>query len=512
MNKPIVLIVLDGWGYREDPEANAIAAADTPHWDRLWENNTHTLISGSGEDVGLPDQQMGNSEVGHMNLGAGRVVFQDFVRINQAVSDGEFFDNPALVNAVKKASAKSKAVHILGLLSPGGVHSHEKHIHAAAELAVKHGANKVYFHAFLDGRDTPPRSALSSIQALEAKFQSLGCGEIASLTGRFYAMDRDKRWDRIEAAYKLLTEGKGSFHADTPEEALHLAYERGESDEFVKPTVIHKPDQSPSHINDGDAVIFMNFRSDRARELSHALTDKEFDGFERKRKPQLSDFVTLTQYSTNIESSIAFAPQRLKNVFADYISQLGLKQLRIAETEKYAHVTFFFNGGVETPYEGEDRILVASPKVTTYDLAPEMSAPELADRLISAIQTNEYDFVICNFANADMLGHTGDFNATVKAIEIIDECLGKVVNAIQELNGETIITADHGNAELMFNEKSQQPHTAHTNLPVPLLYVGRPVTLTDMKGTLSDVAPTMLHIMGLEQPKEMTGKSLLTLK
>ncbi len=502
--RPVVLLVLDGWGYSESPDFNAIAAAQTPVWDRLWQTCPHTLIGTSGADVGLPEGQMGNSEVGHLNLGAGRVVYQDSSRVSRAVEQGEFFQNPALCAAVDGAIASGGAVHILGLLSPGGVHSYEQHIHAMVRLAVSRGCSKVFVHAFLDGRDMPPKSAAPSLEAMQRVLSEVGCGRIASLVGRYYAMDRDNRWDRVEAAYNLLARGQAEFTADDPLQGLQQAYDRGESDEFVKATRIGEP----AAVADGDAVIFMNFRSDRAREITRAFIEPEFDGFPRDRRLRLSAFVTLTEYSKDFQVPAAFPPVELSNGFGEYVSALGLRQLRIAETEKYAHVTFFFSGGQEDPFPGEDRILVPSPKVATYDLQPEMSAPEVANRLTQAIESGGYDVVICNFANPDMVGHTGIMEAAIRAIETIDGCLGRIVAALERVGGELLITADHGNAEQMLDRATGQPHTAHTNNLVPLVYVGRPADLEE-RGALCDVAPTLLQLLGLPQPAEMTGRSLV---
>lgn len=501
--KPLALIILDGWGYREEEKDNAIAAAHKPNWDNLMQHYEHTLISGSGHCVGLPDGQMGNSEVGHLNMGAGRVVHQDLTRIDLAIEDKSFFSNPVLTTAINQAIQTNKAIHILGLLSPGGVHSHENQIQAAVSLAAKLNAKNVYVHAFLDGRDTPPRSAQASLEALNEHCEKVKCGKIASIIGRYFAMDRDKRWDRVQKAYDLLTLGKADFKASDAVSALQMAYARGETDEFVQATQI-----LPVTVNDGDVVIFMNFRADRAREITRAFIDPHFDGFAREKNPKLAEFVSLTEYDKTLKTKIAFAPEPLSNILGEYLSHLNLTQLRIAETEKYAHVTFFFNGGIEQPFKGEDRILIPSPKVATYDLQPEMSAPELTDRLVSEIKKQHYDVIICNFANPDMVGHTGNFPAAVKAIETIDTCLGKIISALKEVGGEAIITSDHGNAEMMFDENTQQPHTAHTSELVPLIYVGRSAKNNKSNGILSDIAPTMLYLMGLPKPTEMTGSSL----
>lgn len=511
-HRPLALIILDGWGHRAETEANAIAAANKPHWDAMLKQYPHTLISGSGRCVGLPEGQMGNSEVGHLNMGAGRVVHQDLTRIDEEIATGQFFKNPVLLSAIDHAVNANKAIHILGLLSPGGVHSHENQIAALVQLAAKQNAKKVYLHIFLDGRDTPPRSAHQSIETLMAHCDKWHCGKIVSMIGRYYAMDRDKRWERIETAYNLLTQGIAEYHAADPLTGLQIAYGFGENDEFVKPTSIHEPQDAPIVIEDGDTVIFMNFRSDRARELTHALVDHDFKGFARKAQPALAAFVTLTEYDPLFNVLVAYPPERLHNILGDYLSQHQLRQLRIAETEKYAHVTFFFNGGIETAYPGEDRILVPSAKVATYDLHPEMSAYEITDKLIAEIKAQKYDVIICNFANPDMVGHTGNFDATVKAIETIDTCLGNIVAALQIVGGEALITADHGNAEMMFDKKTGQPHTAHTSDPVPLLYIGRQATFIDKRGILSDIAPTMLYLLGLPQPPEMTGTPLLRLE
>ena len=506
--KPMVLIILDGWGHRDQKENNAIRTAHTPTWDRLWEHYPHTLIKGSGTHVGLPDQQMGNSEVGHMNIGAGRIVYQDFTRIQKNIENGEFFKNPILAHSIQSAVQRNKAIHIMGLLSPGGVHSHEQHIQAILELTSQHNAQEVYLHAFLDGRDTPPKSAATSLSALHDLCQTLGVGRIASITGRYYAMDRDKRWDRTAKAYDLLTTGIAPFHADSAEQALEMAYARGETDEFVQPTTIHDSAVSPHTLHDGDVVLFMNFRADRVRQLSYALVSPQFNSFERKFQPKLSHFVSLTRYAEDLAAQVAYPPTQLTNVLGDYLAQHDLKQLRIAETEKYAHVTFFLNGGREEPFPDEERILVASPKVTTYDQQPEMSAIEITNHLITQIQNKTHDVIVCNFANADMVGHTGNFSATIKAIETIDACLKRILNALNEVNGEALITADHGNAEHMYCFDSKQPHTAHTNEPVPLVYIGRDAKVHHPDGNLADIAPTLLALMRLDPPPEMTGTPL----
>ena len=509
--KPLVLMILDGWGYREDEQSNAILAANTPVLDNLWATRPRTLISGSGLDVGLPEGQMGNSEVGHVNLGAGRVVYQDFTRITKAINDGEFDSTPALVENIDKAVAAGKAVHIMGLLSPGGVHSHEDHIVASIQLAAKRGAKEVYFHGFLDGRDTPPRSAKASIERIEALFSELNCGRLASLVGRYYAMDRDNRWNRVEKAYNVMTLGEGEFNYADGVSALEAAYERDENDEFVAPTTIAPQGTEAAQINDGDTIIFANFRADRAREITRAFVEPGFDGFEKKKSPQLSAFVMMTEYSADIDAPVAFGPTPLVNVLGEWLEKNGKTQLRISETEKYAHVTFFFSGGREDEFEGESRELIPSPQVATYDLQPEMNSEMLTDKLIEAIKSGKFDAIICNYPNGDMVGHSGVFEAAVKACEAVDACIGRVVEALDEFGGEALITADHGNAEQMANTATGQAHTAHTSEPVPFIYVGRDATPSEGKA-LSDVAPTMLHLMGMEQPSEMTGTPIMTLK
>lgn len=508
--KPMTLIILDGWGYREEIEANAIAAAKKPNWDALWQQYPHTLISGSGTCVGLPDGQMGNSEVGHMTMGAGRTIYQDLTRIDLAIQNGDFFQNSVLVEGLLQAQKNQKAVHLMGLLSKGGVHSHEHHLHALIQLASQLKLPHVYIHVFLDGRDTPPKSAASSLQTLEAICQKFQCGKIVSLIGRYYAMDRDKRWDRIQKAYKLL-QGEAEYHAPSALEGLMMAYDRGETDEFVLPTSIHLPNESAHRIQDDDVLIFTNFRSDRAREITEAFIDEDFSAFPRGMVPSLGQFISLTEYDAHYRIPVAFPTQTLPSLLGQYVSELGLKQLRMAETEKYAHVTFFFNGGIEKPYPLEDRVLIPSPSVATYDLQPEMSAFSLTDRLIQEIQTKRYDLIICNFANPDMVGHSGNFEATVKAIEVIDQCLGQIVPALQAEGGEVIITADHGNAEKMYDPINNQVHTAHTNDPIPFIYIGRPAQITPIKGSLTDIAPTLLYLMGLPIPQPMTGKNLVKL-
>ncbi len=506
--KPMVLVILDGYGYREDQQDNAIFNAKTPVMDALWAKRPHTLVDASGLEVGLPDRQMGNSEVGHVNLGAGRIVYQDLTRLDVEIKARTFFSNPALAGAVDNAVARGKAVHIMGLLSAGGVHSHEDHILAMVELAAARGAEKIYLHAFLDGRDTPPRSAESSLKRVEEKFAELGKGRVATLIGRYYAMDRDNRWDRVEQAYDLMTQAKGEYQADTAVAGLQAAYARDENDEFVKATVIRAEGQADSAMQDGDALIFMNFRADRAREITRAFVNADFDGFARKKSVKLGDFVMLTQYAADINASCAYPPASLANTFGEWMAKNDKTQLRISETEKYAHVTFFFNGGVEEPFRGEDRILINSPKVATYDLQPEMSSAELTEKLVAAIKGGKYDTIICNYPNGDMVGHTGVFEAAVAAVETLDKCIAQVADAVESAGGQLLITADHGNAEQMRDPATGQAHTAHTNLPVPLIYVGGKSVKAVSGGKLSDIAPTMLSLMGMEIPQEMTGKPL----
>lgn len=504
--KPLVLLIMDGWGYRPNMPDNAVANANTPVLDQLCKDYANDLISASGMDVGLPDGQMGNSEVGHTNIGAGRTVYQNLTKVTKSISDGDFFENEAFVTAIDKAVAANKAVHIMGLASPGGVHSHDEHILAAIELAAKRGAKEILVHAFLDGRDTPPRSAAGTLAKFEEKYAQLGKGRTATLVGRYYSLDRDSRWERVEEAYNLLTEAKSAFTADCPLVGLEDAYARNENDEFVKATVIGE--KAP--IEDGDAVLFLNFRADRAREITYAFTDENFDGFKRTKTPNIS-FVTLTQYAANITAPAAYPSESLSNTLGEWLSDHGKTQLRISETEKYAHVTFFFNGGVEDEFKGEKRTLIKSPAVATYDLQPEMSSAELTEKLVAAIKSTEFDVIICNYPNGDMVGHTGIYEAAVKACEAVDSCVGEVVAALKEVGGECLITADHGNAEQMIDPDTGGVHTAHTNLPVPFIYVGREATM-EKNGRLCDIAPTMLTLMGMEIPKEMTGNPLVTLK
>ncbi len=507
---PVLLVVLDGWGHTEETRFNAIHAANTPNWDRLWQASPHTLIHCSGHDVGLPDEQMGNSEVGHMHLGAGRLVYQDYTRISKAIADGDFFDNAVFRDAFELAARTDRAVHLLGLLSPGGVHSHEAHTVALIELARRCGVRRLYVHAFLDGRDMPPKSAAPSLELIDRKCAEIGIGRLASLVGRYYAMDRNKSWDRVQQAYELIVDGVARYRAPTALAGLEAAYARGETDEFVLATAIG---EETVRVEDGDVVVFTNFRADRARQLTTALTSADFTQFPRARVPALGRYVAMTDYGEQFELPVAFPTVDLTKTFGEVIAARGLRQLRIAETEKYAHVTFFFNGGEEAPFPGEDRILVPSPKVATYDLAPEMSAVEVTDRLVAALESRQYDALICNYANADMVGHTGVIDATVRCIEALDACLGRLVDACRRTGTEMLVTADHGNAEQMraTPDVAAEPHTAHTSNLVPFVYLGRPADMA-ASGALSDVAPTMLALMDLPQPTEMTGKPLVRIK
>ncbi|GEK49124.1 2,3-bisphosphoglycerate-independent phosphoglycerate mutase [Bisbaumannia pacifica] len=514
--RPVALIILDGYGHNDDAQDNAIAAAKTPVMDRLQRDYPHALIHTDGKFVGLPEGQMGNSEVGHMNLGAGRIVYQDFTRITKAIEDGELAANPVLTAPIDAAAKAGKALHLLGLLSPGGVHSHEEHILAMAALAAERGVERIYVHAFLDGRDMPPKSAGPSIERTNARLAELvgaDHGFIASLIGRYYAMDRDNRWDRVEKAYRLITEAEGEQVVDSAEAGLAAAYERGESDEFVAATSVRPAGQAIA-MQDGDAAIFMNFRADRARELTRAFVEPDFAGFARRAHPRLAadGLVMLTQYAADIPAPAAFPPEELRNTLGEVMASRGKTQLRIAETEKYAHVTFFFSGGEEAEYPGETRVLVPSPQeVKTYDEKPEMSAPEVTDRLVEAIDSGAYDLIVCNYANGDMVGHTGKFDAAVQAIEAVDACVGRVVEAIERAGGECLITADHGNAEQMTNPDTGAPQTAHTTFAVPLVYVThRQARLRD-GGRLCDIAPTLLTMMGEAIPPEMTGRVLIDL-
>ena len=506
---PVLLIILDGYGCRSERSHNAIAQANRPNFNYFWQHYPHTRIKASESAVGLPKGQMGNSEVGHLNLGAGRVVYQEYTRIDHAIEAGYFFTNPTLRQACSQARDSGKTLHILGLLSDGGVHSHERHIHAMIDLAAREGVRKLSVHAFLDGRDTAPKSAAIYLRRLEERLAQAGVGRIVSLIGRYYAMDRDRRWGRVKMAYDLITRGEASYRAPTTVEGLEAAYARGESDEFVKATAIAAEEEPTARMENGDVVVFMNFRSDRARQLTRALIEDDFAEFERGARPRPSMFCTLTGYSDDFAVPVAFPPERVKNTFGEYIAHLGMRQLRIAETEKYPHVTFFFNGGEETVYPGEDRILIPSPDVATYDLKPEMSAYEVTDKLVEAINSRQFDAIICNYANADMVGHTGDIGAARRAVEAIDACLGKVVEAQLARGGEVLITADHGNAECMLDTTTGQAHTSHTTNLVPLIYIGKRRATMAETGALEDVSPTLLKLMDLPQPPEMTGEALI---
>lgn len=504
-NAPLILLILDGWGYSADHTDNAIAIANTPQWDEWWNTCPHILLQASGFPVGLPDAQMGNSEVGHMHIGAGRVIQQDFTRINNAITHGTFAENHLFNEVIDTLKNKGKSLHIMGLLSQGGVHSHEDHLFAMLDLCWRHHFKQVYLHLFLDGRDTPPASALQSIERLNSQLLKNPVGKIATITGRYFAMDRDKRWERIEPVYHLLTQGQSDLHFEDAETAIQTFYQQKITDEFIPPTVIG----SKKIIEDGDAVFFFNFRADRARQLTSAFIDPNFNQFYRPYCPHLSYFLSMTQYDKNLATSVAFPPIPLNNTLGEVIAKHGLKQLRLAETEKYAHVTFFFNGGSEQIFPNEDRILIPSPKVATYDLQPQMSAPELTKVLINSINTQSYDLIICNFANADMVGHSGNITATIQAIECLDHCMHQIAEAAIYQGGKLLITADHGNAESMFDHETNQAHTAHTNKPVPLLFVGEGWHFTRAEGSLTDVAPTVLNLLDIKPPSDMTGHILL---
>jgi len=503
--RPLVLMILDGWGCREDAPDNAISLASTPVWDQLNQLGSHTSIETSGEHVGLPAGQMGNSEVGHMNIGAGRIVFQNFSLISNAVKDGTLASNPALVKAITASRELSSTVHIMGLLSPGGVHSHEDHFLATVRMAAAQGAHRIIVHGYLDGRDTPPRSAEASILKMQDCLDEIEVAEFGTLCGRYYAMDRDQRWERVEKAWNMIVNSEAEFSANDAVSALQAAYERGENDEFVSPTVIG-PYQG---VQDGDAVIFINFRADRAREISQVFCQPDFTGFER-RQPELSAFVCMTQYLEGLPADVAFPPEQFEGLLGEALSQQGLTQLRIAETEKYAHVTFFFNGGEETSFPGEQRLLIPSPDVATYDLQPEMNVKKLSLELDKAIRGGEFDVIICNVANPDMVGHTGNLAAAIAAVEAVDNCLGVVLATIRSGDGELLVTADHGNVEQMTDAETGQAHTAHTSNPVPLVFYGRKANIRT-GGSLRDIAPTMLYLLGIDSPAEMTGRPLLQL-
>lgn len=495
----LLLAILDGWGYSENKIGNAVYYARTPNFDRYLRKYPHTLLKASGEAVGLPENQMGNSEVGHLNIGAGRIVYQEATKILRAIESGEFFENEVLKKAMK--NARKSRLHLMGLIGDGGVHAMMEHLYALLEMAKREGVRDVKIHCFLDGRDTPPKSAIHHIKKLEEKIKEIGVGEISSLIGRYFAMDRDKRWERTKKAYEMLVKGRRRL-VKNAEEGIKVAYENGETDEFVQPTVI----EGDNRIKDGDVVIFFNFRPDRARQLTQAFIDENFDIF--PRPPLKIHFVSMTRYDEKFDNDVAFEKENLTNTFGEVISEKGLKQLRIAETEKYAHVTYFFNGGKEEPFKGEDRCLIPSPKIPTYDLKPEMSAYEVTEEVIERIESQKYDVIILNYANPDMVGHTGSWEATIKAIETVDECVGKVVEKILEYDGTTIVTSDHGNAEEMFGDNDAK--TSHTENPVPFILIGRRMDEIKLrKGILGDIAPTMLEILGIEKPMEMKGESLI---
>ena len=506
MKKPLALIIMDGFGLRKETEGNAIAAAKHPNLDRLWATCPHTRIGASGMDVGLPDGQMGNSEVGHTNMGAGRIVYQELTRITKSIEEGEYLSNPVLLHAMENAKKPGAALHLMGLLSDGGVHSHIRHLFGLIEMAKKMGVEKVYVHCFMDGRDVPPTSGAEYIEELQKELEKTGVGKIATVSGRYYAMDRDNRWERVVKAYDAMVNGEG-VKAPDPAAMMRQSYADGVTDEFIVPAVVTEG----AEVKSEDSVIFFNFRPDRARELTRTLVDPDFAGFERKKGFFPLTYICMTQYDATMPNvEVAYAPQSLANTFGEYISKNGLTQLRIAETEKYAHVTFFFNGGVEAPYPGEDRALIPSPKVATYDLQPEMSAYLVTDEVVKRIRSGKYDVIILNYANCDMVGHTGVFEAAVKAVEAVDTCLGRTLAAIEEMGGRAFVTADHGNADMMTDEEGN-PFTAHTTNPVPFIAVGFPegTKLLPHGGRLADIAPTMLQALGLPQPAEMTGRSML---
>ena len=504
MKQPLALIILDGFGCREETKGNAIAAARTPHLDHLMACCPHTRIGASGMDVGLPDGQMGNSEVGHTNIGAGRIVYQELTRITKSFDEGEALGNPALTAAMENARRPGQALHLMGLLSDGGVHSHIRHLYGLMEMARRFAVERVYLHCFMDGRDVPPTSGIEFIAALQQKIKERGLGQIATVSGRYYAMDRDNRWERVKLAYDAIVNGEGNKDPD-PVAVMQKSYDAGVTDEFIVPTVVTEG----AGIKAGDSVIFFNFRPDRARELTRTLVDPDFAGFEREKGFFPLTYICMTQYDATMPNvEVAYRPESLTNTLGEYLSRLGKTQLRIAETEKYAHVTFFFNGGVEAPYEGEDRVLIPSPKVATYDLQPEMSAYAVTDEAVRRIESGRYDVIILNYANCDMVGHTGVFEAAVKAVEAVDTCLGRLLAALEKAGGRAFLTADHGNADQMADENGA-PFTAHTTNPVPFVAIGFGDIKLRSGGRLADIAPTMLQAMGLPQPEEMTGRSLL---
>ncbi|EOD00765.1 2,3-bisphosphoglycerate-independent phosphoglycerate mutase [Caldisalinibacter kiritimatiensis] len=506
-NKLAALVILDGWGIGKEYDGNAISKANTPNFNKLLETYPNTTLAASGLEVGLPEGQMGNSEVGHLNIGAGRIVYQEFTRITKSIENGEFFNNPEFIKAIENVKKNKSKLHLMGLVSDGGVHSHNSHLYALLELAKKYEVEEVYVHCYMDGRDVPPKSGKGYIEELEVKLEEIGVGKIATVSGRYYAMDRDKRWDRTQKAYDAMTLGKGR-EASSAIEAMNRSYQEDVTDEFVVPTVVVKNGEPIATIDDNDSIIFFNFRPDRARQITRAIVDKEFDGFTREKKVNTL-FVCMTQYDKTIENvSIAYKPQKHKNTLGEYVSSLGLKQLRIAETEKYAHVTFFFNGGIEAPNEGEDRVLIPSPKVATYDLKPEMSAVEVKEEVIKRIKEEKYDLIVLNFANPDMVGHTGSLEAAVKAIETVDKCLGEIIEEVQNVDGKLLITADHGNSEEMIDEKTGGEITAHTTNRVPCIIIGEG-NVELREGKLADIAPTLLEMMNVSVPNEMTGESLI---
>lgn len=504
---PLVFIILDGFGYSDHTEHNAIATAHTPQWDTWWHHEPHTLLKASGEPVGLPTTQMGNSEVGHMHIGAGRMIAQDFTRINHAITTQTFNTQPIFMNTIKQLKKNKHTLHVMGLLSVGGVHSHEAHLFAFLKLCQHQQFENIALHLFLDGRDTPPKSALESIERLNTALKGTPSITINSISGRYYAMDRDKRWERLEPVYQLLTESYSASHFETAEAAIQFYYQKGIFDEFIPPTQIGEA----KPIQNNDAIFFFNFRADRARQLTKTLTASGFDAFPRKKHPNLSHFISMTRYADDLDTEAVFPPSDLTETLGEVLSQHHLRQLRIAETEKYAHVTFFLNGGTETPFPGEDRVLIPSPKVATYNLKPEMSAPAITEVIVDAIQNKTHDVIICNYANADMVGHTGDFKATCEAITCLDKAIQTIGEALKPVQGQLLITADHGNAESMFNESTQQPHTAHTTNLVPLLYVGDKhwQFKSHITGSLIDIAPTLLTLLGIQPPQSMSGHALL---
>jgi 2,3-bisphosphoglycerate-independent phosphoglycerate mutase len=510
---PVMLIILDGWGYGPPTETNAVYMADTPNLDDWMQNFPFTTLIAHGEAVGLPAGQMGNSEVGHLNIGSGRIVYQDLTRINRAIDSGDFFTNSVLIEAYDKVLHSGKNLHLLGLVSDGGVHSHINHLLALLDMAARRDLDRVYIHAFMDGRDTPPQSGIQYIHRLQQELDRIGIGRIATITGRYYAMDRDNRWDRIEQAWQALVQGRGFDGGADSRAAVQAAYDRGENDEFIKPIVLSGGDRKPvATVTDGDSIIFFNFRADRARELSHAFTDRDFSGFTRSGQPALGEYVTFTQYDKQFDFPVAFPPLSLHRILGEEVSRCGLRQLRIAETEKYAHVTYFFNGGREKPFSLEDRVLIPSPKeVATYDQKPEMSAYTVTEELLKYLQKNEYDLIVLNFANGDMVGHTGVMSAAVAACEAVDRCLGRLVERFTSTGGVVIITADHGNAEIMYNPETHGPFTAHSSNPVPFILVSPRYKDCELRrgGSLKDIAPTVLNIMDLPVPSEMEGESLL---